>query len=164
MCHYWPVQVKRDSNQSSNMYKVFNSTKAKDFTSSQALQREQKKLTSTTLHKLLDMLVRKIEEKYYRVAEAFKFFASPSQSNKVTFNDFVIGLENLRLKLETKDIMKMFEYLDKDRDGHISYQEFCGLAEERRMGLDPFENEHKDSIAREGSMTGIKAGGFMSYS
>jgi hypothetical protein len=34
LCHYWPVMVKRDSNQSNNMYKVFSSAKAKDYQTS----------------------------------------------------------------------------------------------------------------------------------
>ena len=36
----------------------------------------------------------------------------------------------------------MFEDLDKDKDGYISYLEFCNLSEERRRDIDPFHNEH----------------------
>ena len=33
----------------------------------------------------------------------------------------------------------MFEYLDKDRDGHLTYKEFSDLCEERRRNIDPFD-------------------------
>lgn len=45
----------------------------------------------------------------------------------------------MRVKLATKEIMLVFEYLDKNRDGYIDYHEFCNLTEEKRRGIDPFE-------------------------
>ena len=47
------------------------------------------------------------------------------------------------MKLSTKEINAMFEALDKDKDGYISYLEFCNLSEERRRGIDPFETSNK---------------------
>ena len=44
LCHYWPLQVKRDSNQSNNMYKVFNSAKAKDYQTSFNLFEKQREI------------------------------------------------------------------------------------------------------------------------
>lgn len=83
----------------------------------------------------------KICEKFDKINLAYKFFAGLS-TNKISFNDFVIGLENLRLKLTTKEISEVFDNLDLDRDGYISYLEFCNLSEERRRGIDPFNNDH----------------------
>jgi Ca2+-binding EF-hand superfamily protein len=76
------------------------------------------------------------------MADAYKFFAGLS-TNKISFNDFVIGVENMRMKLSTKDISEMFNYLDTNKDGYINYLEFCNLSEEKRRGIDPFENDHK---------------------
>ena len=38
-----------------------------------------------------------------------------------------------------KDIWAIFEYLDKDGDGFLSYDEFCNICEERRREIDPFD-------------------------
>lgn len=35
----------------------------------------------------------------------------------------------------------MFDYLDKNKDSYITYQEFCSLCEEKRRDIDPFELE-----------------------
>lgn len=37
----------------------------------------------------------------------------------------------------------MFEYLDNNKDGYIDYREFCNIVDERRRGIDPFENGYK---------------------
>jgi len=34
----------------------------------------------------------------------------------------------------------VFNYLDKDQDGFLVYNDFCELCEERRRNIDPFEN------------------------
>ncbi len=87
-------------------------------------------------------MLSKLEEKFYRKADAYKFFAGLS-TNKISFNDFVIGIENLRMKLSTQEISEMFNYLDQNCDGYINYEEFCNIAEEKRRGIDPFDNGHK---------------------
>lgn len=93
------------------------------------------------IYRLYEMIWTKVHEKFDKINHAYKFFAGLTTS-MISFNDFVIGLENLRLKLTTKEISDVFESLDKDRDGYISYLEFCNLAEERRRGIDPFDNQH----------------------
>jgi hypothetical protein len=37
----------------------------------------------------------------------------------------------------------MFPYLDKDNDGDIDFNEYCGMCEERRLNLDPYINNSK---------------------
>lgn len=87
----------------------------------------------------MNFLWHKIEEKFEKIAIAFKFFSGKTTPNKISFNDFVIGLENLRVKMETKDIMDAFAYLDRNGDGYIDYCEFCLMTEEKRRGIDPFD-------------------------
>ena len=53
-------------------------------------------------------------------------------------SDFIQGLENLKIKLASKDINLVFDYLDLSRDGVLSYAEFCNLCEEKRRNIDPF--------------------------
>lgn len=55
------------------------------------------------LQRLYELLWGKIQEKFDKINHAYKFFASPS-NNKISFNDFVIAIENLRMKLTTKEI------------------------------------------------------------
>lgn len=33
----------------------------------------------------------------------------------------------------------MFDYLDKDKDNYLTYNDFCELCEERRRNIDPFD-------------------------
>ncbi|CDW88969.1 ef hand family protein [Stylonychia lemnae] len=142
LCHYWPLQVKRDSNQSHNMYKVMNSAKAQNFETSLEMFKNHRTTINSDIYKLYELIWVKIQEKYDKINHAYKFFAGLS-TNKISFNDFVIGLENLRLKLTTKEINDVFNSLDQDKDGYISYLEFCNMAEERRRGIDPFHNDHQ---------------------
>lgn len=48
-------------------------------------------------------------------------------------------MEGLRVKLSKEDVDKVFDYLDKDKDQGLDYYEFCGLSEEKRRNIDPFE-------------------------
>ncbi len=34
----------------------------------------------------------------------------------------------------------MFNYLDKDRDSYLTYNDFCELCEEKRRQIDPFDS------------------------
>lgn len=61
---------------------------------------------------------------------------------KITLNEFIISLENLRIKLSTKEVNDIFEYLDRDKDGCIDYKEFCNIAEEKWKGIDPFDDQN----------------------
>ena len=45
----------------------------------------------------------------------------------------------MKIKIGAEDVKAVFEYLDKDKDGYIKYLEFCGLCEEKRRNIDPFE-------------------------
>ncbi len=106
------------------------------------MYKAQKDTKCSDVDRLLALLELKISEKFEKLNQAYKFFAGITTS-KISFNDFVIGLENLRMKLATRDITAMFEALDSDRDGYISYVEFCNLSEERRRGIDPYETQNK---------------------
>jgi Ca2+-binding EF-hand superfamily protein len=47
-------------------------------------------------------------------------------------SDFMFGLDQLKVKLQSSDVSLVFEHLDKNKDGFINYQEFCGISEEKR--------------------------------
>lgn len=46
-------------------------------------------------------------------------------------------MENLKVKLSLRDQQLIFNYLDQDSKGYISYDDFTRLAPERRSGADP---------------------------
>ena len=63
------------------------------------------------------------------------------QRNKVSKNDFIYAIENLKIKMAAADVTQVFDYLDVNKDGYITYNEFCALCEEKRRDIDPFELE-----------------------
>lgn len=46
-------------------------------------------------------------------------------------------MEHMRLKVSFDDCKQLFNYLDKNGNGHIGYDEFTLLLEERWRGIDP---------------------------
>lgn len=47
------------------------------------------------------------------------------------------------MKISSADVQQVFNYLDKNQDGYITYAEFCYLSDEKRLNLDIFEHEQK---------------------
>lgn len=84
-----------------------NSAKAEDYQTSLDLYKTQRELTNSSLQKLFNLLCTKIHERFDKINSAYKFFAGMS-TKKISFNDFVMGIENMRLKLTTKEISEMF--------------------------------------------------------
>jgi hypothetical protein len=56
----------------------------------------------------------------------------------------------MRVKLPKKDVDEVFDYLDADGDCTLNYKEFCGFAEEKRRGIDPFESNNDEPKKRTG--------------
>mmetsp|Transcript_20919 Transcript_20919/g.15363 ORF Transcript_20919/g.15363 Transcript_20919/m.15363 type:complete len:100 (-) Transcript_20919:3-302(-) len=81
----------------------------------------------------------KLQEKFSSMSACFRFF-DLNCDNKVNKQEFFTGIESLGVRLSYSSAMKVFEGLDKDLDGQLSYQEFCQLSEEKRRGIDPFDS------------------------
>lgn len=47
------------------------------------------------------------------------------QDGVVSFEEFRTGLDVLNLKLHEENIQKVFDYIDKNKNGFIDYNEFC---------------------------------------
>lgn len=88
------------------------------------------------LHRLLEFCWMRIQERFKKLSPAFRFF-DLNFNNRVSFNEFILGMENLKVKLSSRDILQIFNYLDKDKKGYIDYNDFCGLVDERRANIDP---------------------------
>lgn len=58
-------------------------------------------------------------------------------NNRVSFNEFSQGIETLKVKITLKEQLECFNYLDSDKKQYIDYDDFTGLAVERRAKIDP---------------------------
>ena len=45
----------------------------------------------------------------------------------------------MKIKIAGSDLTSVFDHLDSNKDGFIDYNEFCGLCEEKRRNIDPFD-------------------------
>jgi len=50
LCHFWPVQVKRDRNVSFNMYKVMTAAKASNHLTSLEMSKDQREVMKSDLN------------------------------------------------------------------------------------------------------------------
>lgn len=57
----------------------------------------------------------------------------------MTRDEFHQSLERMRVVLSQRDIDSVFNWLDKDNNGQISYTEFTEFSEEKLRNIDPFE-------------------------
>lgn len=128
---YLPQNVKKDSNDSSNLFRVMTSGTRSSFSF------ENHQLTGP-VEKKLDLLWIKLAEKYSGVADAYRHF-DVNYNNRVTFNEFQKALDHLRIKFDMAGVQDLFTVLDKGGKGYVTYQDFTALTEERRRQLDSFD-------------------------
>ena len=86
----------------------------------------------------LDLLWNKIEERFHKVAPAFRYF-DINNNGIICFNEFEIGIHRLGIKMTREQARGLFDYIDTDQDGNIQYYEFWELCEEARRGIDPYK-------------------------
>uniref|UniRef100_A0A7S3N5E6 EF-hand domain-containing protein n=1 Tax=Euplotes harpa TaxID=151035 RepID=A0A7S3N5E6_9SPIT len=133
--NYVPVHIKKDRNFSQELYYILTSNKFSKF--GEKYETEQEK---TGVKEGLDMLWLKIEERFHKVARAFRFF-DINNNGTICFNEFELGIHKLGMNFTREHAKKMFDYADTDHDGNIQYNEFCELCEEARRGIDPYKFE-----------------------
>jgi Ca2+-binding EF-hand superfamily protein len=142
MYQYLPLKVKRDKNKSEDIYFIMNSNKRGAPQSKEQLLQELKDSNEKMyVAKIITLVAIKLEEKFHTMAKAFLFF-DIDNDRRITRAEFAKGVDGLRVKLTKDDVDKVFDYLDKDCDQALDYQEFCGLSEEKRRNIDPFEIQH----------------------
>lgn len=96
---------------------------------------------------MLDFCYVRIQERFKNFSPAYRYF-DLNFNNRVSFNEFILGMENLKVKLSSRDQLQIFNYLDQGKKGYIDYNDFCGLSEERRNNMDPAAfmlKEYKDT-------------------
>jgi hypothetical protein len=140
-----PVRIKRDKNKSENLYYVMNSNKrGQPLSKDQLLAQLKQENERLHLSKLLLLISIKIEEKYSSVAKAFLAF-DRNESKTIEWREFLKGVEGLRVKLPKEELRKVFDHLDANHDQQLTYNEFCGLSEEKRRNIDPFEAQKAEN-------------------
>ena len=104
---------------------------------------------------MLDLLWIKLEERFKSMAEAFRYF-DRNYNNRVCFGEFQKALDHMRIKFQVNTIASLFQALDRDNKGFISYRDFCALAEERRRNIDGYLEE-ADRFAEEAAAASPKS-------
>ena len=130
--NYVPYRTKKDKNNSKELYYVMTSNQHGEATydsngqNTQTTMASQSEIDNESKHfkKLLGIIWSKIYERFPNINHAFRFFDC-DYNQSVSFNEFVQGLEYLRIKFSYEDIKKIFKYMDTNGDGHIGYDEFC---------------------------------------
>ena len=147
MYNYFPLIIKKDKNFSKEMYYILNSNKRGDYNENLRLQQTHREEPRETkeLNKLMDFIWDKIEERFPKLANAFRFF-DLDNNGKINYKEFAFGLEKLRIKCPQDDLKRVFNSLDKDKNGDIDYREFTNLCEEKRREIDPFDVDAKTIV------------------
>lgn len=130
--NYFPLHIKKDRNFSKELYYILTSNKFSEF--GQKYETDQEKLG---IKDWLDLLWNKIQSRFSKVADAFRFF-DINHNGTLHLNEFELSLHKLNFKFTPKQIKQMFAYIDTNNDGNIQYGEFWELWEESRRGIDPY--------------------------
>jgi len=59
---------------------------------------------------------------------------------RISYKEFTIVCEELDLRFTSGELRELYSYIDADNNGSIGYKEFINLSDEKRRGLDPFDN------------------------
>ena len=146
---YLPIKIKRDKNKSEQVYFVLNSNKRGAFQSKEDILKNLKEDNDRKgIAKIMVLIAIKIEEKFHNLNKAFLSFDLDGDQG-IGRHEFHKGIENLRVKLPKSEIDKVFDHMDQDLDGKLSYLEFCGFSEEKRRNIDPFDSvDNQQRIAQ----------------
>lgn len=88
--------------------------------------------------KVLQQISSGIRERFPSFLQAYRLF-NIDLSPKLTLNNFIKGVEYLKINIDTKMIKDVFAYLDFDNSGSITYGDFAQLSEENLSKKDVVE-------------------------
>ena len=81
----------------------------------------------------------KIKDHHPNTTHAFRFFDVKGKG-KIRKSEFTAGLEKLRINLSSEDRDKVWNYLDRESKGRVTFAEFCVLGDLKSGRIeDPFE-------------------------
>lgn len=80
--------------------------------------------------KALALISNKINERFKNLLTAFRYFDF-DKTQYLGLNKFVQGIDHLRIKVSFNYIKQIFDFLDKDGNGTIAFEEFKLLDEDK---------------------------------
>ena len=81
----------------------------------------------------------KLESKFKQMGKSFRHF-DRNFDGSISYKEFTIVCEELDLRFTSDELKLLFKYIDVDESGTVGYKEFINLSDEKRRGLDPFDN------------------------
>lgn len=106
------------------------------------------------IDKLVEFVWMKVNERHKNTTHAFRFFDVKGKG-KLRRADLVEGFDKLRIKLSNSDFEKFWSFLDYNKRGRVTFNDFCALGDQRTLKLtDPFSLLHleqniQDNLAKE---------------
>ena len=72
LCHYWPLQIKKNSNQSSGMHHTIQGFRP---VLNQAFKERIEEIETVSLKSFVELLGTKIEQRFHKTQDAYMYFA-----------------------------------------------------------------------------------------
>lgn len=86
----------------------------------------------------LKYLWTEIESKFKNISDAFRQF-NITKTSKINFKDFIFIIDFLCIRFSKQQTREMFDQLDSDCDGKLTYQDFYNLKDMIDKGSKTFE-------------------------
>ena len=102
------MKVKKVKNKSSDIYCILSSNKRDNFDVKESANGG---ITDPDLATNLEIIWSMIDQKFKKLADAFRFF-DMDDNRTIDFIEFFSGLDKLRIKMSEKDALKCFKYLN----------------------------------------------------
>ena len=98
---------------------------------------------------LLEFVWQKIQEKHKSLTNAFRFLDYKSKG-KIKKSDFALGLEKMKILLARADSDRLFNHLDKNSTGFLTFAQFCTIVEETSSRvIDPYRLQEIEQAINE---------------
>lgn len=98
---------------------------------------------------LLEFVWQKIQEKHKSLTNAFRFL-DHKQKGKIKKSDFAIGLEKMKIHLARADSDRVFNHLDKNATGFLTFTQFCTIVDETSSRVvDPYKLQELEQAINE---------------
>jgi len=110
-----PIRNKTDSNGSEAFTELMNY---------QVINHDEEDLDRT--YELIRLIHARMEEKFKDYRMAFRSFDC-NFDGSISFKEFMIGLENMGVKLSYEDFKLVFKFVDFDESQEIDFNKFCLL-------------------------------------
>jgi len=139
--NYYPffissIKKKNDSSEDLYLFMGKPMIKGKDMTQTMTEEEKDKlEFEKRQFMKVLALISDKINERFKNILTAFRNFDSDHGLN-LTLNEFAQGIDHLRIKISFDYVKKVFNYLDSDNDGEITFKDFRALDEENWRKID----------------------------